>query len=103
MPTQTNTAIHHGPVNTRSSPTAWPRLAAAAVLAGMGTSAHAYIDPGTASIVLQAIVGGIAVAAVYFRAQTARFLSLFRRRADRKDDCSDSSPKDVDGGPGNDD
>ena len=88
---------------TRSSPRIWWRLAAAAVLVGMGRSAHAYIDPGSASIVLQAIVGGIAVAAVYFRAQTMRFLSLFRRRANRKKDGSEPSPKEVDGDPGDDD
>ena len=100
---QTNTATSHGPAKTRSSPRIWWRLAAAAVLVGMGRSAHAYIDPGSASIVLQAIVGGIAVAAVYFRAQTMRFLSLFRRRASRKKDGSEPSPKDVDGDPGDDD
>ena len=103
MPMQTKTTTSHAPAKTRSSPTAWPRLVAAAVLVGMGTSAHAYIDPGTASIVLQAIVGGIAVAAVYFRAQTMRFLSLFRRRGRRKDDSSEPGTKDVDGDPGDDD
>ena len=29
--------------------------------------AHAYIDPGTASIVLQSIIGGIAAAGLFFR------------------------------------
>ena len=103
MPTQANTTTSQGHGKTRSGPTIRSRLVAAAVLVGMGPSAYAYIDPGTASIVLQAIVGGIAVAAVYFRAQTMRFLSLFRRRTRRKDDTSEPDPKDADGDPGDDD
>ena len=29
--------------------------------------AHAYIDPGTASIILQSVIGGIAAAGLFFR------------------------------------
>jgi len=40
--------------------------------------AYAYIDPGAASIALQAIIGAVAVAGMYFRSYLFRFLSLFR-------------------------
>ena len=48
--------------------------------------AHAYVDPGTASIALQAIIGGIAAAGLFFRARIAAFLSMVRRRGQRGDD-----------------
>ena len=35
--------------------------------------AHAYIDPGTASIVLHGIVGGIAAAGLFFRTHIMGF------------------------------
>ena len=35
--------------------------------------AHAYIDPGTASIVLQGIIGGIAAAGLFFRTHIMGF------------------------------
>ncbi len=41
--------------------------------------AHAYLDPGTASIMLQAVVGAIAAAGLFFRNHIHRFFSLFRR------------------------
>ncbi len=43
--------------------------------------ALAYLDPGTASIILQALVGGFAVAGIFFRRQIYRLFSLFRRAA----------------------
>jgi hypothetical protein len=41
--------------------------------------AYAYLDPGTASIVLQAVVGAIAAAGLFFRTHLYRLFSLFRR------------------------
>lgn len=35
--------------------------------------AHAYVDPGTASIVLQSLIGGIAAAGLFFRSQVMGF------------------------------
>ncbi len=35
--------------------------------------AHAYIDPGTASIILQSIIGGIAAAGLFFRSHVMTF------------------------------
>lgn len=40
--------------------------------------AYAYIDPGTASIALQAVIGAIAVAGFYFRSTVAKVLRLLR-------------------------
>ena len=41
--------------------------------------AYAYLDPGTASIILQVVVGAVAAAGLFFRAYLARLFSLFRR------------------------
>ena len=44
----------------------------------MTKPAYAYIDPGTASIALQAVIGAIAVAGFYFRSTIANVLRLLR-------------------------
>ena len=44
--------------------------------------AYAYIDPGTASIVLQSIIGGIAAAGLFFRSHIMGFYyKIFPGRA----------------------
>ena len=43
------------------------------VYTGIPDTAHAYIDPGTGSILLQGIVGGAATALVIARMYGARF------------------------------
>lgn len=51
--------------------------------------AHAYIDPGTASIVLQGIVGGIAAAGLFFRTHIMGFYyKLFPGAGKTKQDDS---------------
>ena len=40
------------------------------------TSAHAYLDPGTGSIILQAIIGAIAAAATFLKIYWQKFLKL---------------------------
>lgn len=45
----------------------------------LDTSLLAYLDPGTGSIILQAIVGGLAAAAVTVRLWWARVKSIFSR------------------------
>jgi hypothetical protein len=41
--------------------------------------AHAYIDPGTGSMVLQLLAAGLVSAALIFRRSLMRVLGLFRR------------------------
>ncbi len=44
--------------------------------------AHAYIDPGTASIILQSIIGGIAAAGLFFRSHVMTlYYKIFPGRA----------------------
>lgn len=50
----------------------------------MSSPAYAYIDPGTCSLILQAIVAGGITALVYFRNIRRKILSLFRRAKDTK-------------------
>jgi hypothetical protein len=45
-----------------------------------------YLDPGSGSMILQAVVGGVAAAAVMGKLYWRRFLSLLRIR--KKDDRS---------------
>jgi hypothetical protein len=52
---------------------------------GMERTAHAYVDPGTGSFILQAIVGLGLGAAFYFRRALSRIASLFRPKTDGQD------------------
>ena len=55
-----------------------PVLAAIGILA-MPRLAHAYLDPGTGSIILQALIGGLIGAAALARIYWHRLKSFFRR------------------------
>jgi hypothetical protein len=50
----------------------------------------AYLDPGSGSVILQAIVGGTAAVAVTAKLWWRRFTGLFRR-ADRKGSTEESA------------
>ena len=41
--------------------------------------AHAYIDPGTGSLILQLLAAGVVTVAVVFRKSISRLALLFRR------------------------
>jgi hypothetical protein len=60
------------------------RLAIMACIFGISTPAWAYLDPGTGSMLLQGLIGSIAVAGAFFarfREQIGEFMArLFRRR-----------------------
>jgi hypothetical protein len=56
-------------------------LTASAVLC-FESSAHAYIDPGSTSLLLQGIVGAVAAILVITKAYWRRAIALFRRRSD---------------------
>lgn len=48
--------------------------------------AHAYLDPGTGSIILQSLIAGIAGALLFFKSYWWRFLGLFRKSGGRRDE-----------------
>ena len=50
------------------------------VMMGPHGQAHAYLDPGTGSIMLQMLLGGLAGAAVIAKIYWHRFVSLFRSK-----------------------
>ncbi|QYU69648.1 hypothetical protein J4558_05780 [Leptolyngbya sp. 15MV] len=54
-------------------------LAGFAALLGLSTPAHAYLDPATGSIILQATIGAIASATFFFRTSLYRVKELFVR------------------------
>ena len=51
-----------------------------AVLAVLPRPAHAYLDPGTGSIILQAMLGGVAGLAMVLKLYWHRLTSIFRRK-----------------------
>lgn len=55
-------------------------LFAALLLLALARPAEAYLDPGTGSIVLQAVIATIAAAAVAVRLYWTRLKSLFGRK-----------------------
>lgn len=54
---------------------------AAAFFVFWSAPAHAYLDPGTGSMIVQVIIGGIAAGLVAFKMFWARLVGLFRRDA----------------------
>lgn len=54
--------------------------------------AYAYIDPGTATIALQAIIGAIAAAGFYFRSAITKTLRLLRPGAPENDNKRNPDP-----------
>jgi hypothetical protein len=65
-------------------------LAVVALLSTAGDAA-AYLDPGTGSIVLQALIGGAMAAAYFFRKHWQTLRSRFSGRQATKDGDRDSS------------
>lgn len=51
-----------------------------AAMLGLSAPAHAYIDPATGSIVLQAAIGAIAGATLFFRTSLYKVKALFSRK-----------------------
>jgi hypothetical protein len=65
-------------------------LAIATLLVGaLTSSAHAYLDPGTGSIILQVLLGGVAGLALACKLYWQKFVSMFglkrRRPADLRE------------------
>lgn len=61
-------------------------LPLAALIAALPSTAWAYIDAGTGSILAQGLIGALAVVAVYFRRLRAAVRSIFRRGKPDADD-----------------
>lgn len=58
----------------------WPALALALALLTLASPAHAYLDPGTGSMILSAIIGLFATAALAVKTWWYRIKALFRRQ-----------------------
>ena len=55
-------------------------LEALLVVLGSAEAAHAYLDPGTGSVILQAVIGGVAIGLLVLKRQWARIRAFFSRR-----------------------
>ena len=60
------------------------------VVFGFESSAWAYLDPGTGSMVLQLLLGGIAGVVVILKLYWSRFVGLFRGHAREESEHSSS-------------
>lgn len=71
----------------------WGRIALCCTVMALavdpGRPAHAYLDPGTGSIILQLLLGGAAGVAMVAKLYWHRLTSLFRRK-DPDPDAQDS-------------
>jgi len=65
--------------------------ALACFLALLPLPAHAYIDPGSGSIVLQMVLAAIAGGVFFFRNALSQFFGLFRRNKPAATESSDDS------------
>lgn len=54
-------------------------LAGLITMISLSAPAHAYLDPATGSIILQAVIGAVAGATLFFRTSLYRLKSLFSR------------------------
>lgn len=55
------------------------------------TSAHAYLDPGSGSMILQVLLGGLLSVAVVIKFYWNRLLSFLGISKGKDEDCSDST------------
>jgi hypothetical protein len=62
------------------------------IVAGFANSAWAYLDPGTGSMVLQLLLGGVAGAIVILKLYWRRFVGLFR--GNTREEAENSSSED---------
>ena len=60
------------------------------IVFGFENSAQAYLDPGTGSMVLQLLLGGIAGAVVILKLYWRRFVGLFRGNSREESEHSSS-------------
>ena len=75
---------------------AWSAMAPALALVLLPAPAHAYLDPGTGSMILSALIGLFATAALAVKTWWYRIKSLFRRQdpADRPASGNPAPPAD---------
>ena len=65
-------------------------------LAGFASAAHAYLDPGTGSILVQSLLAGIAGAAAVFSLYWRRVKDFFAKRKPSHDAHSSATTPDND-------
>lgn len=65
----------------------------AAVIAGTAAPAHAYLDPGTGSMILQVLLGGFAGVALAGRLYWRRFLGIIGVRSEAPEAAEPSKPR----------
>lgn len=68
-------------------------IAALIGLAALPATAHAYFDPGTGSLLIQAVIGGLAAVAVFWGNLKAFVRNLFSRRPPASEDAGEQSTK----------
>ena len=72
---------------------AFPIAASGLIFTASSMPAHAYLDPGTGSMILQVLLGGVAGLALAGRLYWQRFLSIIGIRRDAPDSETTESRK----------
>lgn len=60
-------------------------LALFALYASLSSPAHAYLDPATGSIVVQAVIGAVGTGLIYYRMGKAKVRGILQRVFDRSE------------------
>ncbi len=76
----------------RVSPVGFPLVLSTLLVGAFSTPAHAYLDPGTGSMILQVVLGGVAGAAVAGRFYWDRLLTMLGIRSRTRET---ESPRDA--------
>ena len=69
--------------------TSWPFILTVALLVFPAGDAHAYLDPGTGSMIVQLVIGAVAVAGVTLKMYWRKILNLFDHRPNENKDAKD--------------
>lgn len=64
-------------------------------LLAVPTTSHAYLDPGTGSMILQGVIAAIALGAFTLKQYWHRFLALFQRGSQEKDSEEAPDPEET--------
>lgn len=63
-----------------------------ATVATLASPAYAYLDPGTASLILQSILGAIGAGFVILSMYWRKFLGFFKKKKPEDEDLEQSDP-----------
>jgi len=67
----------------------WPFILTGAAIVFPAGAAHAYLDPGTGSMIVQLVIGAVAVAGMTLKMYWRKIMDLFGHRPNDKKNAED--------------